>query len=490
MDHTHSDMRNAIEMDNTSNDINSKLNSNNKESLQSKRTAKKMIFLSVCLYSTFFCLGMVASLTAPALLHLVELYRTDVSRMSVMFTFNSIGYLLGASACAFLFDKASHELQYFLLNLLEAGLTILIPLLPGLYFLFAVAFLQNVAMGYIDASGQSYVIRLWDNHKLKEPLMLGMHAIWSVGAFISPFVVSPFLADLTQSRDLYTELNHTTESIPENGTLSKGENIVGLDEIKYPYIITGCVVGISSLLSLVSYCLYKDHRLIRSKKINDHHEKKSGEVLSFKLPMLVMQFLFFFLYIWYELIPGTLLSTFVIEGLNWSIHDGPLLMSVYWGAHGAGRFVNIPISFFMKPLMMLSLNMGICVLAHAIMLIAVLSNDKLLWVSTAMSGFSMGTLFAVSILWVSQYMHISGAIGAFFLIAASIGGMTGPTLAGFLFEYHSHLWVVYLSLMASVAQGIVFLLMFVFVKIHIRRIKSNEPVELQTERENINSNDN
>ena len=486
MDKPKTDMANTTEMDIYLNAI-----STSKENIQCTRTARNMMFLSVSLYSAFFCLGLVSSLTAPAFLHLVELYNTDVSQMSVMFTFTSTGYLVGSSTCAFLFDRANHELQYFLLSVLEAGLTVLIPLLPGVYILYTVAFLQNIAMAYIDASGQSYIIRLWSNHKLKEPLLLGMHAVWSVGAFTGPFLVSPFLADLPKGLESSSQFNGTTEyniSTIENVTVFEDEDIFSFDEIKYPYIITGCVVTVSSLFFLVSYFFCKDQgRLTRSKTMNDYHGQKSGEVLSFKIPMLVMQFLFFFLYTWYVYIPGSLLSTFVIEGLNWSIYDGPLLMSVYWGSQGIGRIVNIPISFCMKPLMMLCINMIICVVAHIIMFTAVLTIDKLLWISTAMSGFSMGTLFSFGILWVSEYMHISGAMGAFFLIVISIGGMTGPPLAGYLFEYSSHMWIIYLSCIASVVQAIVFLLMLVFVRIHKKWTNNKKVIELEGEREPMHS---
>ena len=39
-----------------------------------KNATCQMVYLSVCLYMTFFCLGLIASLTAPSLLHLIELY--------------------------------------------------------------------------------------------------------------------------------------------------------------------------------------------------------------------------------------------------------------------------------------------------------------------------------------------------------------------------------------------------------------------------------
>ena len=478
-------MDNTTEMDITLNSGSHYLNNVSKNRLQTTGTFKKMILLTVCLYIVFFCFGLVVGLTAPSFLNLVELYNTDVSGMSVIFTFMSAGYLLGSCTCAFLFDKASHELQYFLLSVLEAAFTILIPLLPRLYPLFAVAFLQNLTMAYIDASGHSYIIRLWENHKVKEPLLIGVHAIWSLGAFISPFIVSPFLVDLPQSGLSSNHFNNTTEynvPITENVTVSENVDITSHHRIKYPYIITGSVVGISSVFCLVCYCLYGDYGLTRSKN-TCYHKQKHFDSLSFKIPMLIMQFLFFFLYPWYQLVLGTLLPTFVIEGLNWSIHDGPLLMSVYWGFNGVGRIVHIPISFCMKPLAMLCINIGICVCGHFIMLIAVLTNDKLLWISTAMIGFSMGTLFSFALLWISQYMYISGAMAGFFLISISIGGMTGPALTGFLFEYSSHMWVVYLSLMASVTEGMVFLMMFVFVKIHKGRMKTNAGKTLQAESE-------
>ena len=174
-------------------------------------------------------------------------------------------------------------------------------MLPSLYIMFGVAFLQNVVMGYIDASGQSYVIRLWDNHRLKEPLMLGMHAIWSVGAFITPFIVSPFLCELPDRQNATESFNNTGPwlnfSETSNTSVSDEGNSGDIDDIKYPFIIVGCVAGIVAIFALISFFMYRTKSLTRSEKSKSDQTRKSGETLSFKIPMLVMQFVFFFLYI-------------------------------------------------------------------------------------------------------------------------------------------------------------------------------------------------
>ena len=61
-------------------------------------------------------------------------------------------------------------------------------------------------MGYIDTSGQGYIISLWKGHRLKEPMMQGMHAIWSVGATACPFIIMPFLVELPPTEEDITFL--------------------------------------------------------------------------------------------------------------------------------------------------------------------------------------------------------------------------------------------------------------------------------------------
>ena len=52
-------------------------------------------------------------------------------------------------------------------------------------------------------------MRLWDKHRLKQPLMQGLHAIWSVASTIGPFIIRPFLSDFTTEMREFNLVNVT-----------------------------------------------------------------------------------------------------------------------------------------------------------------------------------------------------------------------------------------------------------------------------------------
>ena len=81
--------------------------------------------------------------------------------------------------------------------------------------------------------------------------------------------------------------------------------------------------------------------------------RPSGETLGFKVPMLTLQFFFFFFYVWCESILGGYIAAFVIEGLHWPVYKGPLLTSVFWGALGIGRVLGAQLQWW--PLILVSL---------------------------------------------------------------------------------------------------------------------------------------
>ena len=47
--------------------------------------------------------------------------------------------------------------------------------------------------------GQSYCVGLWVGHRYKEPVLQAAHASWSLGATIGPFIIGPFLVELSQT---------------------------------------------------------------------------------------------------------------------------------------------------------------------------------------------------------------------------------------------------------------------------------------------------
>ena len=90
--------------------------------------------------------------------------------------------------------------------------------------------------------------------------------------------------------------------------------------------------------------------------------------------------------------------------------------------------------------------------------------EFVLWLSVAGAGLGISTIYASTILWISEYLAVTGTVGGIFLIGASCGLISGPPLAGMLFQQKSHMWMVYLSLMAAAIHIILILGLNLFVK--------------------------
>lgn len=109
-------------------------------------------------------------------------------------------------------------------------------------------------------------------------------------------------------------------------------------------------------------------------------------------------------------------------------------------------------------------NLCLTGLAFTLMLFCSRLDDIFLWIAVAMAGFAMSSTFAATFAWTSNVVIISGAVAGVLLAGASIGGMTGSVLAGYLFETYTHMWVVYLSSIAVVSHAIIFTLSCILVK--------------------------
>lgn len=440
-------------------------------------------FLTVCMYACFLGLGLEGGVMGPTIVHMQHLLDTDLQALTLTFTYQRVGYLIGVALSGLLFDRLNHELQFAIACLLEGIATASAPWMPSLYGYYGAMTLQALAHGYINTGGQSFIMGLWEGRRYKQPVIQGGTAMWSLGASICPFLVSPFLVDLPQEKTSSESplTDNTTGNINETMALNNSNDftettvvaaLTNIENVRYAYFIVGMCIAVISILFFIAFFLQGGTCENDGVTITQEREKLHGDHLSFKIPMLVLLFFFFVFYIWYEGVTGGLLSVFVIQGLNWPVHLGPLITSVYYGAHGLGRLLGIPISMCLSAATMLTCNLVLTIAAFIVMYFAPLADtDIFMWISAGMAGFAMSTTFASMLLWISNHMTITGAAGSVFLMGTSVGGMTGAALVGYLFQNHTHMWLVYLSIIAVVAHIILFTLMYFIAYCHKRKYK-------------------
>lgn len=332
------------------------------------------------------------------------------------------------------------------------------------------------------SGGQSYCVNLWQNHRLKEPLLQAAHAVWSLAATIAPFVIRPFLIELDSSNSADNSLNSTTTDMnetridnvtfssakPDTSTLPE-EQLADIAVARFAYLAIGLMILCTSILFLVLYFYQCFPIVVPRLRKNDANSGKSTRTKSQKqqknclmMIFLFMLFMFYFLYIYIEGLPLAYFTAFAIKHLDWSVHYATLLMALFYGMHCAGRVVGVPLSIVLKPRTMVVMNLIITAVAY-ILLLFVNVYEGVMWISAILAGFGMSSTFAAMVLWVSETVQITGRVASVLLVGGSVGGMTGPLIVGQLFDAVSPMWMVYILVIASLLHITLFLILFFFV---------------------------
>ena len=136
--------------------------------------------------------------------------------MSLFLVFANIGFTVGALLSGFLFDIFSEVLQLAICLPVMAILVIITPFMKTVYLFTAVIVCSNVVHGYMRSGSISYILKLWIDHKYKQPLFHTLQTVRCLGVFTFPFIAIPFLADLPGEVDNQILLNETDYSITGN----------------------------------------------------------------------------------------------------------------------------------------------------------------------------------------------------------------------------------------------------------------------------------
>ena len=434
------------------------------QTTSSVSAAKLRAIRTAAVLVCYAALGMATNVTGPTLVHMRHILHADIATIALAFSCSRAGFLLGSLLCGVVYDRVNAELQLFISVALVGIFTVIMPWSQLLYGYFALNALQSAARGYLGTAAQPYVIALWAGDRLKDPMLQGLHALWSMGQCLAPFIIAPFLAELPQDVN-----NHTQEDAAIGSTTAADEELLletaesaaetgQLERVRYSFVVIGIIMSATSLLLLPSFCLAGPtclrHKQQTSRHNRDHEKQTLPTAVTYIL--VPVQAVIFFCYIWCQGIPGEMLTSFVIEGLGWEVRKGPWITSLFWGATTVGRVINTPLSLVLSPTQMLTFNLFLTTVAYVIMAFCTHINEWFLWISVAMAGFALSSTFAATFLWNSNVMAVTGAIAGVFMAGTAVGGVVGSALAGYLFDYRSHMWVVYLSLIAALGHVVLF----------------------------------
>jgi FHS family Na+ dependent glucose MFS transporter 1 len=343
---------------------------------------------TIAYYLSSIIMGAITAASGPSLPTLAENTSSGLQRISLIFVFSSLGYLIGSYFGGRAYDRVSgHKLMTGILLTLGT----VVALIPGVHTLGTLLLfflLTGLANGALDAGCNTLL--LWAHSKKAGPFMNGLHFFFGVGSFTAPLVLANVLQTTGDILWLYWSIAIIC--------LPVALWFWFLPEPPAPTRTTG------------------------------------GKNASF--PMLAVFFcvILFFLNVGLELGFGNWIYTYALTlGLGTTI-TAAYLTSAFWGSFTLGRLAAIWISARARSQTILVMDLIGCGVG---ILIIMIWKDSVpaLWIGTIALGLSIASMFPTSMMLASERMTISGAITGWFLVGSGIGGMFLPWLIGQIFAH-------------------------------------------------------
>ncbi len=392
----------------------------------------KRLLRALAYYAAYVALGLTMSAFGPTLDGLQVQTTSTVSQISIIFTANSLGFVLGALLGGRLYDRFPGQPVLAGTLLVTAAMLFAIPLFPSLWLLVLVIFLLGVGLGVLDVGGNTLIVWLFGSDV--GPYMNALHFCFGLGAFLSPLLV---------------------------------DQMVNL---------TGGIRGAYWVLALLILPIVFWMTRIPSPTNQGEQAKVQAATSSvgFGWLMFLVAGLMFFN------VGGEISYGGLIYSYAQALDLGPATMarvlnSVYWGALAIGRLVAIPLATKLLPRTMLLLDLIGATISIAIVLLFP-NWEPALWIGTFGFGFSIASFFATVLNFAERRMPISARTTSIFLVGANFGSMVMPWLIGQLFES-----VGPVVMMAAIQiETVASLVLFIITLIYVRRFAVRDGGQLTT----------
>ena len=366
-------------------------------------------------YAMFIALGLAVAAFGPTLPGLAENTGSTLSAISIIFTMQALGSLVGSLGSGHWYDRAPAHLLLAGVIIVMALMLALMPLTTSLIVLALLVFLIGMGGGSIDVGGNTLLVWLFKSGV--GPYMNALHFFFGVGALLSPLLIAQVMA--------------------------------------FGGGITAAYWLLALLLLPTTILLLR----LPSPVIPYHKDGRTATRPRWLLVFLIATMFFFF--VGAELSYGGWIYTYALSLNLATATTAGYLTSLFWGSLTFGRLVNIPVAARVRPRTMLLADLAGLV-ASLMLLLLWPDSPAVVWIATFGMGFSMASAFAALMALGEHHIAITGRITSFFLVGSSLGSMTVPWLIGQFFESYGPQAMVLLiiaSLMAALITLGVFLWM-------------------------------
>jgi FHS family Na+ dependent glucose MFS transporter 1 len=368
---------------------------------------------TIAYYLCFIILGFTTAANGPSLPKLAEHTVSGLDRISLIFVFGSLGYLIGSFLGGRAYDRFSSHKLMFMTLIFIAMASALIPVARSLSLLLFAMFLSGLAAGILDVGGNTLL--LWTHGKKAGPFLNGLHFFFGVGSLVAPLLLAQVLLITNDIHWLFWTF------------------------------------AILCLPIAIWLWFLPEPKHAVSKE--DRHNSSLPVV-----PILLIVTLFL-LYVGLELGLGNWIYTYALTlGLETTI-TAAYLTSVFWGSFTFGRLLGIWVSTRLRSQTILFIDLIGCAVSTVIIMLWKDSNLAL-WIGTLGLGISMASIFPTFIMLAGERMQITGATTGWFLVGSGAGSMFLPWLIGQIFA-RTGPKAMTTVLLVDIAGMMLFLLLFI-----------------------------
>jgi FHS family Na+ dependent glucose MFS transporter 1 len=339
-------------------------------------------------YLSFIILGLTTAANGPSLPKLADHTSSSLERISLIFVFNSFGYLVGSFFSGRVYDRfSSHKLMALTLSCMGIAAA-LIPVAGNLPILLFAMFLSGLASGTLDVGCN--ILLMWTHGEKAGPFLNGLHFFFGVGSLIAPLLLAPVLLRTNDIHWLF-------------------------------WIFTILCVPIAIWFWFLE----------EPKHIITREERSNG---SFPVLPVVIVLILFVLYVGLELGFGNWIYTYALTLKMETEITAAYLTSAFWGSFTFGRLIGVWVSTRLRPVTILYMDLIGCAVSTLIIMLWRDSNTAL-WIGTFGLGLSMASMFPTFLLLAGERMQITGTITGWFLVGSGAGSMFLPWFIGQIFAF-------------------------------------------------------
>jgi FHS family Na+ dependent glucose MFS transporter 1 len=167
----------------------------------SQRSLTEKRPIAYALFAAILLEGIIVASIGPTLDSLGEQSRSTTEQISILFTANALGYLLGSLLAGRVFGRYHGSRTIAISLAVAAVFAALVPVLGSLWLLIVVFAAIGIPLGMVDVGSNTLLV--WLFRRDVAPYMNALHLSFGIGAFLAPLLIDRYDAVAGDAADTY-----------------------------------------------------------------------------------------------------------------------------------------------------------------------------------------------------------------------------------------------------------------------------------------------